>query len=352
MSNGFPLLSQPTDPATFAGNISSQNLDFKLGRVQQYNLNVERQIPGNVVLTLGYAGSRSSHILVDQMNLNVKSPTACGTVPGYTLGCGITNTPYPQFQSIFNINDIGRARYDSLQVKAETKSAVHGLYALLGYTYARAFDSGFPDGLGTSSGTTYFPLPGTKNADWALSQIQLNNNFTGSVIYELPFGKGKQFGNDWNGAVNALLGNWEVDVIEKITSGFPLFIVTSNNVSGVNFGSSTNRPDQVCNGRLSNHTVTEFFNTSCFVAPAAGELGNANRTPLYGPGFVNTDFSAIKHFKLHERTDLEFRAEFFNLFNHPQFFQPGQDFASSDFGIIQRTVNNPRLIQFALKLTF
>jgi hypothetical protein len=98
--------------------------------------------------------------------------------------------------------------------------------------------------------------------------------------------------------------------------------------------------------------VTEFFNTSCFVAPAAGELGNANRTPLYGPGFVNTDFSAIKHFKVHESTDLEFRAEFFNLFNHPQFFQPGQDLASSDFGQILRTVNNPRLIQFGLKLTF
>ncbi|PYV97999.1 MAG: hypothetical protein DMG86_17295 [Acidobacteria bacterium] len=352
MSNGFPLLSQPTDPATFGGNISSQNLDFKLGRVQQYNLNVERQIPGDVVLTVGYAGSRSSHILVDQMNLNVSSPTACGKVPGYTFGCGITSTPYPQYQSIFNINDIGRARYDSLQVKAETKSALHGLYGLLGYTYARAFDSGFPDGLGTSSGTTYFPLPGTKNADWALSQIQLNHNFTGSVIYELPFGKGKQFGNDWSGAVNAFLGNWEVDVIEKITSGFPLFLVTSNNGSGVNFGSSTNRPDQVCNGRLSNHTIARFFDTNCFQAPAAGELGNANRTPLYGPGFVNTDFSAIKHFRIRENTDLEFRAEFFNLFNHPQFYQPGQDLASSDFGQILRTVNNPRLIQFGLKLAF
>jgi hypothetical protein len=353
MSDGFPILSQPTDPSTFGGNISSQNLDFKLGRVQQYNVNVEHQIPGNVVLTVGYAGSRSSHILVDQMNLNVASPTACGTVPGYTLGCGITSIPYPQFQSIFNINDIGRARYDSLQVKAETKSTLHGLYALLGYTYARAFDSGYSDGLGTAAGATYFPLPGTKNADWALSQIQLNHNFTASVIYELPFGKGKQFGNDWSAPVNALLGNWEVDVIEKITSGFPLFLVTSNNGSGVNFGGSgTNRPDQICNGRLSNPTVGRFFDTNCFVDPVPGELGNANRTPLYGPGFVNTDFSAIKHFRVRETTDLEFRAEFFNLFNHPQFFQPGQDMASSDFGEIRRTVNNPRLIQFALKLTF
>ena len=352
ISNGFPILSQPTDPTTFGGNIQSQNLDFKLGRVQQYNLNVEHQIPGNVVLTVGYAGSRSSHILVDGMNLNVASPTACGTVSGYTLGCGITSVPYSQFVTIANINDIGRARYDSLQVKAETKSALHGLYALLGYTYARAFDTGFSDGLGTAAGATYFPLPGTKNSDWALSQIQLNHNFTGSVIYQLPFGKGKQFGNDWSAPVNAVLGNWEFDVIEKITSGFPLFLVTSNNGSGVNFASGTNRPDQVCNGRLSSPTVTRFFDTSCFVDPAPGELGNANRTPLYGPGFVNTDFSAIKHFRVHENTDLEFRAEFFNLFNHPQFYQPGQDLASSDFGIIQRTVNNPRLIQFGLKLTF
>jgi hypothetical protein len=352
MSDGFPILSQPTDPTQFDGNILSQNLDFKLGRVQQYNINVERQVPANVVLTVGYAGSRSSHILVDGMNLNVASPSACGNVSGYTFGCGITGTPYPLLGTIGNVNDIGRARYDSLQVKAETKSALHGLYALLGYTYARAFDSGFSDGLGTASGTTYFPLPGTKDADWALSQIHLNHNFTGSVIYELPFGKGKQFGNSWSAPVNALLGNWELDVIEKITSGFPLFLVTSTNQSGVTFASNSNRPDQICNGRLSNHTVAKFFDTSCFVPPAGGELGNANRTPLYGPGFVNTDFSAIKHFRVRESTDLEFRTEFFNVFNHPQFYQPGQDLASSDFGKIRRTVNNPRLIQFGLKLTF
>ena len=91
-----------------------------------------------------------------------------------------------------------------------------------------------------------------------------------------------------------------------------------------------------------------------FEDPALGQLGNANRTPLYGPGFVNTDFSAIKQFPLgfREGANMEFRAEFFNLFNHPQFFTPGQDVESSDFGQISRTVNNPRLIQFALKFSF
>ncbi len=320
--------------------------------VQQYNLNVERQIPGDVLVTVGYAGSRSTHILVDGMNLNVNSPQACGNVSGYTLGCGRPDVPYPQFVTIANANDIGSARYNSLQVKAETKSARHGLYALLGYTYSRTFDSGFADGVGTGTGSTYYPLPGTAKADWALSQINLNNSFTASVIYDLPFGKGKHFGNSWSGPVNAVLGNWQVNVIEKVTSGFPLFLVSSSNGSGVNFASGVNRPNQTCNGHLSNASISQWFDTSCFADPPSGELGNASRTPLYGPGFSNTDFSAVKNLLLTERTNLEFRAEFFNVFNHPQLFIPGVDVDSSDFGQITRTVNNPRLIQFGLKLTF
>jgi hypothetical protein len=357
LAAGFPILTPLTDPSTFGGNIFSQNLDFKQGMIQQYNLNIEHQIPGEIVLTVGYAGSRSTHILVDQMNLNVKSPSACGSTPGYTVGCGFSTTtvPYPQFGNIQNVNDIGSARYDSLQVKAETKNIRHGLYALLGYTYARAFDSGFSDGLGTSSGATYYPLPGTAKLDWALSQVHLNHNFTASVIYDLPFGRRRTFGSSWSGPVNAILGDWQVNLIEKVTSGFPIFIVTSNNSSGVNFTNNTtnyNRPNQVCDPHLDNSTVNRFFDTSCFVDPPAGELGTANRTPLYGPGFVNTDFSVNKHFRVTERANLEFRAEFFNLFNHPQFYLPVADRTASNFGAITQTVNNPRLVQFALKLVF
>ncbi len=136
--------------------------------------------------------------------------------------------PYGPFTTIDSNNDVGRARYDSLQVKAETKSARHGLYALLGYTWSRTFDSGFPDGVGTSPGATYWPLPGQKQADWSLSQLNLNDQFTASVIYDLPFGKGKAFGANWHGPVNAVLGNWQVNVIEKVTTGFPLFVVASD----------------------------------------------------------------------------------------------------------------------------
>jgi hypothetical protein len=114
-----------------------------------------------------------------------------------------------------------------------------------------------------------------------------------------------------------------------------------------------------CNPVLSNPTISDWFNASCFSQPAAGELGNAPRTPLSGPDFVNTDFSVIKHFALpREGMRLDFRAEFFNLFNHPQFGAPGgnnygADFAAlSTFNVINYTVNNPRLVQFGLKLAF
>jgi hypothetical protein len=252
----------------------------------------------------------------------------------------------------------------------------------LGYTYSRTFDTGMADGVGTFPGATYFPLPGTRQSDWGLSALNLNHQFTASVTYDLPFGKGKQFGSDWNGPMNAVLGNWEVDVIERALSGFPLFVVDSANGSGaglpgdsgVNFswnGNGLNRPDQVgdpnrggpeggrtdCPAQV--HTLLNWFNPCAYAHAAPGELGNANRAPLYGPRFINTDLSFIKHFPLpYEGMRLDFRSEFFNVWNHAQYYLGGgssqmQDVnAASSFGVVNGTVNNPRVIQFALKLTF
>ncbi len=377
----LPIFTTPPDPASFQGTILSQNLNFKQGMVTQYNLNIEHELPGNIVLTAGYAGAHSTHILVYGMNLNLTAPQACspsipdpnnppnGTLPNplydptYKLGCGGPNTsiypnaPYGPFTTVANINDIGRAAYNSLQVKAETKNARRGLYGLVSYTYSRNMDSGYSDNVGTSLGATYYPLPGARHADWGLSQVNLKHNFSASMIYDLPFGKGKHFGSNWGGPVNTVLGNWEVDVIEKVTSGFPIFIFSSANGSGVNFnngGSSFTRPDQKCNPTASNPSLKSWFNVSCFAAADPGKLGNANRAPVYGPRFVNSDFSAIKHFVLpyREGMGLDFRAEFFNIFNHPQFALPGSDQNSGQFGVVTSTVNDARLIQFALKLNF
>jgi hypothetical protein len=393
---GGAVLSGPVNPASYTGTIQSMNRNFRQGIVQQFNLNVERQLPGNIVLTTGYAGTRSTHLLVGQANENLTSPSACGVVPGYTVGCGFPSYPYAApFQSVNSNNSVGTARYDSLQIKAETKSTRHGLYALLGYTWSRTFDSGMPDGLGTNPGAIYYPLPGSAKLDWSLSQLNLNDNFTASILYDLPFGKGKHFGSNWSGATNAILGNWQVDLIEHAASGFPLFVVDSGDGSGVFFsynGSTYQRPNQIANPYVAGivaanpntrcqyfpeqidptsgksglaphqvHTISAWFNGCAFAQAPAGELGTAARAPVYGPRFVNTDFSIIKDFpfSFREGMALQFRAEFFNLFNHPQFYMGGaggsgeQDInASSTFGVINNTVNNARLIQFALKLKF
>jgi hypothetical protein len=388
---GGAVYNSPVNPGDYTGSIQSKNLNFKQGAIQQFNLNVERQLPGNVVLTMGYAGTRSHHILVSQLNENLSPPSACGVITGYTLGCSFPSFPYAfPFQVVDTNNSIGAARYDSLQIKAETKNARHGLYALIGYTYSRNFDSGLTDGLGTNPGALYYPLPGTARLDWGLSQLNLNNSFTASVLYELPFGKGKRFGSGWSGPVNAVLGNWQADLIERATSGFPLFVVDSSDSSGVFFsynGLTVQRPNEVGNPNQAGpvaanptcvapsqiHTLSHWFNQCAFMtAPTAvvnsptgaftvGELGTAPRAPVYGPRFVNTDFSLIKDLPLsfREGMTLQFRAEFFNLLNHPQYFMTGisdtgeQDIDTpSTFGVINNTVNNPRLIQFALKLKF
>jgi hypothetical protein len=390
------VLSGPVNPQLYTGTIQSQNLNFRQGMIQQYTLNVEHQLPGNVVLTAAYAGSKSTHILVGQLNENLNSPSACGVVAGYTLGCGFGFFPYAApFQSVDSNNSVGTARYDGLLVKAETKSARHGLYALLGYTWSRTFDNGMPDGLGTNPGALYYPLPGTAKLDWGLSQLNLNDSFTASILYDLPFGKGKHFGSTWSGATNAALGGWQVNLIERATSGFPLFVVDSSNPAGVDFsynGNTFSRPNEVAdphqpgpvmanlNSRC--HVLTSqidpisglaglapaqigthaaWLNGCAFSSAPAGELGTAARAPVYGPRFVNTDFSVIKDFPLalREGMNLQFRAEFFNLFNHPQFYLDGyadtgeQDVNTpSSMFVINNTVNNPRLVQFALRLNF
>jgi hypothetical protein len=364
MSAGFPIFAGPPTLSTFSGTLFTQPTDFHLGMVQQFNVNVERQLPANVIVTAGYAGSRGRHLLVAGNNLNTFGPSSCVAGGTETIGCNPDGSayipPYAAGNAMLLFGDIGRTQYDSLQLKLETKTPKHGLYALVSYTYSKTYDNGLSDGLGSLTSAPYFPLPNWQNLDWGLSQIDLANNFSASILYDLPFGRGKKFGNDWSGVTNTVLGNWQVTLIERITSGFAVPLIDSNNQSGVFFnnggnGNNFTRPDQVagCDTQAGSHSALVYINPSCFVAAPAGQLGDANRVPVTGPGFVNTDFSIIKQFALpREGMGLNFRAEFFNLFNHAQFGFPVADIAAPGFGSVNSTVNNPRLVQFGLKLTF
>jgi hypothetical protein len=386
LSSGFGSLPTPqtiapcsSNPNCFTGSFNYQPRNFQPGRVRQYNVNVERELPGNVVLTAGYAGSVGGHLLVGGNDLNTQSPSACGTVSGYTLGCLPGGQPYvPAYESntpddniLLLFGDVGKTHYNSLQIKAETKTERYGLYGLVAYTYSRTYDNGLSDGLGSELSAPYFPLPNWQNLDWSLSQINLDNSFSGSVIYDLPFGKGRMFGSTWSPVTNTLLGGYRVTLIERISSGFPVPLIDSDNQAGQGFNyfenggddNNYNRPNQVsgCNPYAANHGQHQWINAACFTAPPAGELGDAARVPVSGPDFVNSDFSVIKQFPLPREMGLNFRAEFFNLFNHPQFGLPVNDLnygspppgsVSPSFGSVNSTVNNPRLVQLALKLSF
>ena len=365
LSDGFALLPTPSTVTNYQGAFTYEPTNLKLGRVQQYNVNVERQLFGNLVLTAGYAGSQGTHLLMLGNNLNTAGPSGCASPTSNHIGC-VGNAPYtptynvPDFNAILEAGDLGKTSYNSLQIKAETKTSKHGLYALVAYTYSRTYDDGLSDGLGSELSAPYFPFPNWQSLDRSLSQINLNNSFTGSVIYDLPFGHGKRFGGDWNAVTNSLVGGWQATLIERASSGFPVPLIDSDNESGVSFntgGNSNNwnRPDQVsnCNPYAANHGAHQWINSNCFIAPVPGQLGNAQRVPVVGPDFVNSDISLIKQFALPRKDmGLNFRAEFFNLFNHPQYGMPVSDINEAGFGAVNSTVNNPRLVQLALKLTF
>ena len=178
ISSGFPIFNTPPDVSTFTGTYFFQPRDFRSGQVVQYNANIERQLPGNVVLTAGYAGSRGDHILVAGNALDTNGPSGCVAGGSYTLGCGPGGAPFispytpPLGNAVLEFGDLGKTTYNSLQIKAETKTPRYGLYALVAYTYSHTYDNGLSDGLGSLLSAPYFPLPNWQNLDWAPSQTR------------------------------------------------------------------------------------------------------------------------------------------------------------------------------------
>ncbi len=360
--SGFPDNSAPRNPTTYTGSLVAQDLNFHQGLVQQYNLNVQQGARGTV-FTLAYAGTHASRLFNNVGSFNGAAPG-----PGNNTA---TRRPFPTLNTISDITSNGWLVYNSLQAKLEQR--FKDLYLLGAYTYSQGLTNGYSEAVTTLPGSTYFPLtlgpsfyqnsaitvsspgnaagvPLSPYADRGLSALQLRNNFTASVIYALPFGKGKRFLNK-GGVVNEVVGGWQLNSIVTSHSGFPLAFTQATNTSGSGI---TNRPDLTpgCDLYAGARTVGKWFNTTCFTTPTATQLGNAPRTVGYGPGRTDVDFSVYKKFRIVEGQNLEFRAEFFNLLNHSQFGTPDQGLGDAAFGTISTTVYNNRQIQFAGKYIF
>jgi hypothetical protein len=334
LATGFPDNSEPVDPANYNGVWTTIDPNFKQGRVQQWSLNYERKLPWSTVASVAYAGSYADRLFDKSRNLNTATPG-----PGFNPA---SRRPYPQLQAVIAALSRGWMKYNSLQMRVERRSG-RGSYVLGSYTYAKALTNGV-SGFGGDPGVVYFPVVTDDDADVGSANTDLRHNFSLSALYQLPIGNGERFLGGLTGLPQAILGRWSVNAILVAHSGYPLGMSMSSNQSGTAFG---NRPDRVCDGKLDDPTVERWFDTSCFVAPAPGTLGNAARTTLFGPGRWNADVAVSK--KFHQ---FQFRAEIFNVFNNAQFAAPGTVVGSPTFGVIQSTVKSSRQIQFALKYVF
>jgi hypothetical protein len=260
--------------------------------------------------------------------------------------------PFPQFQNV-NTSDssLGASEYNALQVTAE-KQFSHGLSFTASYSWEKLMDNNtgpWPTGV-TLSGGSYQDYDDLR-AEWSVSATNIPQQFIVGYIWQLPFGAGRPFLK--GGWPSKIAGGWQMEGITTVQSGQNLGITNATNTSHSEDG--TQRPNwNGTNPALSNPTIGAWFNTSVFSQPPAFTFGSSPRIfgSLNAQSMKNFDFSMIKNIPLSERFALQFRAEFFDLFNTPQFGPPNTTYGAAGFGAVGSQINNPRLIQLALKLLF
>ena len=317
------------------------DIDFRDGRAQQWNINLQQQFGKDYLLELAYVGSRGDHLVLKQ-DINVARPVV-----------GVTNVdvnrPYigqaPLMRSLSQVQSRGWSKYQSLQAKFSKRFST-GLVFINSYTWGKTLDI-----VSDTEGATLNPY--NFNYDRALADFDIKHNYVSTVNYELPFGHNRKFGKDANGFIQRLIGGWQVNMIVLARTGLPFTVMQQQ---GMLSTGTANRPNRIGNGALSNPTTDRWWDIAAF-APTTdntGTYGNSGRNILRQPGQINVDFSVIKNTKIFERFEHQFRVEAFNALNHPQFGAPGRNLGASDQGVISNLLfNTPmRQIQLVMKLNF
>lgn len=345
---------------------------------ENWDIDIQRQLPGNILIDASYVGSHGVNLNKSGENqLNIDQLTPAAIAQGTKLQQSVANpfyghiatgpessatiplyyllSPFPQFTAIdASFPTGGYSDYSSFQLKVEKRFS-HGLTTLVSFTGQKLIDDFSQiSNVGNQTG-------GIQNIydDKQQRSVSSNDQSRRLVIsgtYQLPFGRGKDFGRNWSRPLDALIGEWQVNGIYTYTTGFPISLTAANNCTGC--GIQTLRPNN--NGQSAELTgavsqrLNEYFNTSVFTQPAAFTFGSVGRTlpDVRNPSSYNLDFSLFKSFKPIERFTAEFRAEAYNLLNQVIFGGPGTAINSNTFGVISTQGNSPRTIQFGLKLLF
>jgi len=313
----------------------------------EWSTSIQIQATANWALELDYLGNRGVH--QDVLHL-----TANQAIPG--TGPLQARRPWPDFNQVRYDTYDALSNYNALLVKA-TKRSSHGLSALIAYTYSKALDH--------NSGTSETEIaPQDDNnfqAEYGPADISLKHRLVVSGVYELPFGAGRQFATG-SSAANKVIGGWDLSFILQAQSGYPFSVYSATDFS--NTGSFAPRPDRLCNG-TGPGKLAEWFNLNCFstvalqqaLANGTPRFGNSGRNILTGPRLFDLDASLSKRFSIGERVKVEFRGEFFNLVNHPNFALPNSFIGSASAGVISNTVplgatGYNREIQLGMKFQF
>ena len=356
----FPNLLANFDPnGFFPFQLQTVNYNLQSSYAMQFNLSVQRSLPGNWDVSAGYSGSRGLH-LFRIGDANLAPETIVNGIKVYLPALGRRN---PNFGSITQRITDAQSSYNSLQLSAVKRFSA-GLRAQFSYTLSRSIDDS--SGINSqdySDGSTYSLDYYDRKADRGLSTFWAEHVFTGNWSYELPFGKSLK------GAAALLAKGWQWNGITTVQTGHPfevrLGFNRSGNLNTVNYAMHE-RPD-VAPGYSNNPILggpDRYLDIRAFTLQPVNERGNLGRNTLIGPGIFGFDTSMAKSFALDEKRRLEFRGELFNLPNHPNFAIPsgrtafssvdaaGNGVVAPDWGVISSTVTTSRQVQVGLKLVF
>ncbi|HXN18426.1 MAG TPA: TonB-dependent receptor [Candidatus Binatus sp.] len=354
LQQGFPAnaLVDPNTPILF-----SIDPHIETPFMQQWFMGFQYELPANTVLEISYVGSHGAD-LFGLFNGNQAVPTADPTIPT------APRRPDPNIDAgIDTLRANLFSNYNGLQVRLEKRFS-HGLQFEAAYTYSHALDDASDASLG-SQNQGDFRLQTAPFLEYGNADFDIRHRFVLSYIYDLPFGNGQRFGGDATGVKNQLMGNWQVTGIVSAQTGNwftptdDLVNISNSDCGGAVFNCA--RPDVVGNPNGTPCIPGTIFNTCAFVANTTfGTFGDAGRNIIRGPGLQNWDMSFIKEFPVHEQMHFEFRAELFNIWNHPNLtfadeMTTNENFSTergtSQFGFPTAS-RAPRLIQFALKFYF
>lgn len=316
--------------------------DRKTPRTLSYLFNIQRELPGNVLLEVGYLGSQSRHL----ESLRAVNEALPGTTPL------LQRTPFPEFGRIQLVDAGANGNYNGLSAKL-TKRYSSGLTYLMAYTWSKSIDEA--SGIRVHNGDTLFPQNSyCLRCERALSVFNTASRFVTSVLYDLPVGHGRRMDVP-NRILDGVVGGWQLGSIVTYQSGFPLTI-SANARDTSNIGAGFDRPNAVAGVNpvlpRDQQTTEHFFNKAAFSEQVFGTFGNVGRDTMIGPRIFSLDASLIKDFRFTETKMVQFRWELFNALNHPNWGDPNTNFYSSGFGTITGTRTSMRQMQFALKLVF